>query len=141
MAKKTDPYLEHLSTVPLFRRCTTEELRAISRRATTLRFEPGRQLTREGSRGYEFFIIVSGKAKVTRDGAELAILGPGDFFGELALLDDEPRSATVTVETPMEALVIDSREFRSLLEEAPDLTYSILAGIAKRFRELDDRLL
>lgn len=77
---------------------------------------------------------------MTRGDTELATLGPGDFFGELALLDREPRTATVTVESPMDALVIDPREFRSLLEEAPELTFKLLAGLGKRFRELDDQL-
>lgn len=137
---KLDTHLERLSKVPLFSRCDKKELKAIAHRATELHFEPGRTLTREGSRGYEFFVIIDGKATVTRGGAELATLGPGDFFGELALLDREPRTATVTVDSPMDALVIDSREFRSLLEEAPDLTYNLLAGVAKRFRELDAQL-
>lgn len=137
---KLDAHLERLSKVPLFSRCDKKQLKAIAHRATELKFEPGRTLTREGSRGYEFFVIIDGKATVTRGDTEVATLGPGDFFGELALLDREPRTATVTVDSPMDALVIDSREFRSLLEEAPELTYSVLAGLAKRFRELDDQV-
>ncbi|MBW3665571.1 MAG: cyclic nucleotide-binding domain-containing protein [Actinobacteria bacterium] len=139
MARMRD-YLDHLAQVPLFSRCDKNELKAIARRATELRFEPGRQLVKEGRQGVEFFVIVSGKATVTRGGTEIASLGPGDFFGELALLDNEPRSASVTVDTPMEALVIDAREFRSLLEDAPQLTFKVLAGMARRIRDLDDRI-
>lgn len=137
---RLNAYLQHLAKVPLFSRCDKNELKAISRRVTELRFDPGRQLTREDGPGYEFFVIVSGKAKVTRGDTEVATLGPGDFFGEMSLLEKEPRTATVTVEEPMEALVIDGREFRSLLEEAPELTFKIMAGMAGRIRELDDQL-
>lgn len=70
----------------------------------------------------------------------MATLGPGDFFGEMALLEKAPRSATVTVEEPMVGLVIDAREFRTLLEEAPALSFKLMAGMAGRIRELDDRL-
>lgn len=136
---KLDAYLQHLAKVPLFSRCDKKELRAISRRATELRFDSGRQLTRENAHGNEFFVIVSGKAKVIRGDSEVATLGPGDFFGEMALLENAPRTATVTVEEPMEALVIDGREFRSLLEEAPELSFKLMAGMAARIRELDDR--
>lgn len=137
---KLNAYLEHLSRVPLFARCDKNELKAISRRVTELRFDPGRQFIRENAPGAEFFVIVSGKAKVTRGDAEVASLGSGDFFGEMALLENEPRTATVTVEEPMDALVIDPREFRSLLEEAPELTFKLMAGMARRIRELDQQL-
>lgn len=134
---KRDLYLEHLAKVPLFSLCSKRELAMIARRGTDVVVEAGRTLTREGSAGYEFFVIIDGKATVTREGREVAVLGPGDFFGELALLDRAPRNATVTATTRMELVVVSSREFRTLLEEAPTLTYKLLAAMAHRLRELD----
>ncbi len=137
--RKKDRYIEHLSRVPLFSACSKRELAMIARRATDLRFPPGRELVHAGDPGYEFFVIVEGKASVTRDGAEVAVLGAGDFFGEMALLRRAPRSATVTTESHLEALVVSVQEFRALLEEAPSLTYKLLAGLATRLHELETR--
>lgn len=134
---RRDLYLEHLARVPLFAMCSRRELGMIARRGTDVLAEPGRVLTREGAAGYEFFIILDGRATVTRGGREVAVLGPGDFFGELALLDRAPRNATVTATTTVELLVVSSREFRALLGEAPTLTSKLLAALAHRLRELD----
>lgn len=136
---KRDRYIEHLSQVPLFSACSKRELAMIARRATDLDIPAGRELVREGQPGYEFFVIVEGKGKVTRGDEEIAVLGPGEFFGEMALLRRAPRSATVTAATKMEALVVSVQEFRALLEEAPSLTYKVLAGLAARLHELETR--
>jgi CRP/FNR family transcriptional regulator, cyclic AMP receptor protein len=138
MAKR-NTYTEHLARVPIFSACTKRELELIARRGTDIVFDAGAQVVREGSQGYEFFVIVDGKASVSRAGRQVATLGPGDFFGELSLLDRTPRNATVTADTRLETVVVSSQEFRSLLEEAPGLTYKLLAGMARRLRDLDSR--
>ena len=88
----------------------------------------------EGAAGAEFFVILEGTAKVTRHGQEVATLGPGDFFGDLALLDRAPRNATITAETPMELVVLGQREFAGLIDEVPGFAHKLLAGLARRLR-------
>ena len=97
----------------------------------------GKVLASEGSAGSEFFVIVDGKARVTRRGKKIAELGPGSFFGELALLDRAPRNATIVAETPMEVLVLGQREFAALIDEVPGFAHKVLAGLARRLREAD----
>lgn len=89
--------------------------------------------------GSEFYVIVDGKATLTRGGREVAVLGPGNYFGELALLDGQKRDATVTTSTPADVLVVGVREFVSLLEDVPQLTRKLLAGMARRLHELDSQ--
>lgn len=136
---KRDKYLEHLQEVPMFSVCSKQELQMIARAGTDLVFAAGRTIVREDTAGYEFFVICDGKAIVSREGHDVATLGPGDFFGELALLHPGPRNATVTAETKVEAIVVSAQELRSLLEGAPGLTYKLLAGMAARLQELDRR--
>lgn len=134
---RTDGYLEHLARVPMFSACSDDELRAVARRSTDVTFPAGEVLLREGEPGYEAFVIVDGEVQVTRGGVEIAVLGPGEFFGELALLDRSPRSATVTTLTPTEAVVLTIQEFDALLEEAPSITRKLLQGLARRLAEVD----
>ena len=91
----------------------------------------------EGRIGMEFFIIVSGTAAVTRNGKKVATLGPGAHFGELALLDRRPRSASVVSETDMDVLVLSQRQFNGLLESVPTIARKMLAAMANRLREAD----
>lgn len=134
---KRDVYIQHLSAVPMFSTCSKKELTMVARRGTDLVAKPGRVLARQGATGHEFFIIRRGEAEVSRDGRTVAKLGPGDFFGELALLDRTPRDATVTAITELDVIVVSGREFRALLEEAPNLTFKLLAGMAHRLHELE----
>ena len=136
MAKR-DLYLEHLAKVPLFADCSRQELTMIARRGTDVTFSPGQTVVREGTPGYEFFVIVDGAAVVTRDGDEIAQLGPGDFFGEFALLHEAPRNATVAATGQLETIVVQSQEFGSLLREAPELARKVMAGMARRLQHLD----
>jgi CRP-like cAMP-binding protein len=135
-----DAYVNYLSQVPLFNACSKDELRRLSRRTTQIPIPEGHVLVREGDPGLEFFIVVDGQAKVTRRGRKVGELGPGGFFGELALLIDRPRNATVTAVTPMEAIVLTRREFTAALEEAPRMTRKILTGMATRLYEADARV-
>ncbi|HVL81664.1 MAG TPA: cyclic nucleotide-binding domain-containing protein, partial [Actinomycetota bacterium] len=94
----------------------------------------GTVLTREGSPGREAFVIAEGRASVTLDGRAMAELGPGAFFGEMALLDRGPRSATVEALTPMTLFVLDARSFSSLLAETPSVVRKMLQTVAVRLR-------
>lgn len=122
---KQDPYLAHLATVPLFGDCSERELAMIARRGTDVVVPAGRILVREGRPGYEFFVIIDGTVTVTRDGEHVTDLGPGAFFGELALLHDVPRNATVAATTEVEILVVQSQELRTLLTEVPNLARAL----------------
>lgn len=133
-------YLEHLLRVPLFSNCTKQELRALARRTTDIPIEAGQVLVNEGELGYEFFVIISGRAKVTRAGRKVGELGVGDFFGELALLDKAPRNASVTAVTPMEAIVLTRADFDAAIGEAPGMTRKVMMGMAHRLRVLDKRV-
>src|SRR5207248_1550843 len=104
---RKDFYLARLAEVPMFQACSKRDLTIIGRRAEPLTFEPGQVLVREGTRGREVFVLVDGKATVTRGGVDVAELGPGDYFGELAVLDPGPRDATVAATTRGEAVIID----------------------------------
>jgi len=137
---RRDQYLKHLSEVPMFRALSKRDLGLVARLAEDYKVAAGQVLTREGKRESQFYFIVDGKAKVTRGKRTVATLGPGDYFGELALLDPGPRNATVTAQTDMEVLELGSREFGGLLEEVPTIARKLLAGLARRLHEADARL-
>jgi CRP/FNR family cyclic AMP-dependent transcriptional regulator len=130
-------YLEHLGRIPLFRSCNKKELSIIAKSVDELTVAAGRVLTSEGAAAREAFVIVDGEASVTIDGSEIAKLGPGDHFGELALLDGGPRTATVTAITDLTVVVVDQRSFFALLDEVPGLSRKILATLAAIIRDLN----
>ena len=108
---------ELLEDVGLFSRCTTRQRRTVARHAQIAELPAGTDLVREGEPGDALFVILDGDAVVRRDGTELNRVGPGAYFGELAVIDGEPRSATVTAETDVRVAVIGIRMFRTLLRE------------------------
>lgn len=130
-----------LARIPIFSECTRKELKAISKLVTPVEVKAGKELTREGEPGREFMIIASGTATVSRDGRKVATLGPGDFFGELAVLAGVPRTATVTADTDMVVEAMNRMEFSSLLDESPSLAKTILLGAVKRLYENDTKSL
>lgn len=134
---KKDAKIERLGQVPMFSACSRKDLGLIARYADELSVDAGQQLIGEGETGREFYVIVEGKASVTRKGREIATLGPGSYFGELSLLDGQRRDATVKTTTPADLLVIGTREFVTLLEDIPQITRKLLAGMARRLHELD----
>lgn len=136
MARK-DEFTKHLAEVPLFSACSSKDLAQVAKRAEDVRVEAGKVLVSEGSAGAEFFVILEGTAKVSRHGQDVATLGTGDFFGDLALLDRAPRNATVTADTPMELVVLGQREFSALIDEVPGFAHKLLAGLARRLRSYD----
>ena len=123
----------------MFSGCSSSELRKIRGSLDQVTVPAGKVLVEEGRIGTEFFLIVSGTAAVTREGKKVATLGAGSYFGELALLDRKPRSASVVSETDMDLLVLSQRQFNSLLESVPTISRKMLAAMANRLREADAR--
>jgi len=126
-----------LADVILFSGCDKKEIDQIASLATEVEIPNGTVLAREGELGREFYVILDGKATVGIEGKEVATLGPGDFFGEMALLDQGPRVATVTVAEDMEVAVLDPREFITLLDEHPAVARKVLKVMAHRLREAE----
>ena len=131
-AKET---MSALAQQPVFARCNKKELEAVAKIGTPIVIEPGYVLTREGRRGYEFFVILEGSASCTIEGERVGTMSEGDFFGEVALLDGGTRSATVVAETGMKVIVIDSREFSGMLGDAPSAARQIMTTLASRLRK------
>ncbi len=134
-----DTFVDHLARVPLFSACSNKDLRLVAKRAEDLKVDAGKQLVTEGDTGTEFFVIVDGNATVKRHGQKVAEIGPGDFFGDLALLDRAPRNATITADTTMELLVLGQREFAGLIDDVPEFAHKLLAGLARRLRQADSQ--
>jgi CRP-like cAMP-binding protein len=126
-----------LSDIWLFSACSGRELRTLRRAAEEVEVPAGRVLCEEGTIGREFFFILRGTASVRRGNRRVTTLGPSDYFGELALLDRRPRSATVESETDMRLLVLGQRQFNGVLEAIPSLSRKLLAAMATRLREAD----
>ena len=126
-----------LSKIWLFSACSAKDLRTIRKALEEVTVPPERVLVEEGTIGREFFLIVDGQASVRRNGRRIATLGPGQYFGELALLDRRPRSATVISETEMLLLVLGQRQFNGVLDAVPSLSRKLLSAMATRLRESD----
>jgi CRP/FNR family transcriptional regulator, cyclic AMP receptor protein len=137
MARRRDPKLERLSQIQLFSACSKGDLSRIAGVAEEIEVPAGRVLIRQGDRGKEAFVIYEGRAKATIRGKGSAKLGPGECFGEMALLHSAPRSATVTAESDMRLLVIGSREFSALIEDVPAVARRVMAALAERVREAE----
>jgi CRP/FNR family cyclic AMP-dependent transcriptional regulator len=132
-----DPKIEMLRQVPLFGSCRSGSLERIATLADEIDVPPGKVLMRQGGIGHEFFIIVSGEVAVERDGRLIRTLGPGDFLGEIALVDDQPRSATATATQASRLLVVGHNAFHSLLDEFPAIQLEVLQALARRVRHLE----
>jgi CRP/FNR family cyclic AMP-dependent transcriptional regulator len=135
--KNKDAKIRLLSRVSLFSACSRGELGMIASLVEQLEVPEGKVLAREGDPGWEFFVVCEGKAKATKRGRKVASFGRGSFFGEMSLLDDGPRSATVTAETDMQLLVLNSRSFSSLISESPSVSRKLLRGMAERLRNAE----
>jgi CRP-like cAMP-binding protein len=131
---RTEATVDLLKTVPLFADLSKSELRLVATITKPLDYEPGAPVVTEGERTGRFFVIVAGDAEVLVNGRFVRRLGPGDFFGELALLDDEPRSATVAAMNEMATLSIAAFNFRSLLKSNASITYKVLLALCQRLR-------
>lgn len=122
---------------PLFASCTRRERRAVGQLGTGLVVEAGTMLTPEGRSGHEFFVVEGGEASCSVRGVTKARFRRGDFFGEMALLDGGPRTATVVAETPMELVVFGATEFRAMLEASAGVRHRLLIEMAARLRAVD----
>jgi len=124
--------IDLIRRVPLFARCSKPELKEIAMLADEIDLRAGKELTRQGALGREFFVLLEGTADVKKDNRKVNTLGPGDFFGEIALVSREPRTATVISTSPVRALVITDRAFKALLKDVPSLSTKLLASLAAR---------
>jgi CRP-like cAMP-binding protein len=136
---KKDSHVRFLQDVWLFERCSHAELVDIAAAATPVDVPAGQVLAHEGEEGREFFILLHGEAEATRNGTRVATLKPGSFFGEMSLLDREPRSATITTSAPCELLVLTREAFTGIVNTMPTVDRKMLAVLASRIRDLEDR--
>jgi len=139
MARTKDPKPELIATVPLFAGFNRREIEALGRLMDEIDVKEGRVLTREGASGREFFIVVSGSVRVERKGRKVNELGPGDFLGEIALIDHGPRTATVIASEPCRLMVLDIGGFRTLVSKYPTVQGKIMRALAERLREAQPR--
>lgn len=130
-------HLEFLKAVPLFSGCSQAELRHIARLGTPVEAEEGASLTTRGEPGREFFLVLDGTASCRVGTKEVARFARGAYFGELALLNGGRRTADVVAVTPMELLVLDAREFRSMLTTTPSIGVKMLGNLAERLTVVD----
>jgi CRP-like cAMP-binding protein len=127
-----DAKTDLLKNVPLFAGCSKSELQRIASLADELDLGEGATLIREGERGREFIVVAEGTVRVTKQGKTVRDLGAGDFIGEIALVADVPRTATVTATSPVRLLVVTDRAFRGLLEEMPSIAKKVLQSLGER---------
>ena len=129
---RRDAKVELLKKVPLFADCSKAELRELAKSADELDLREGTVLTREGRPGREFFVLIDGTVEVTQKGKKVAELKGGDWLGEIALLTDKPRTATVTASSPVDVLVITDRRFRNVVESMPSIAIKVLGRVSER---------
>jgi len=128
---------ELLARVPLFEGLSKKQLSRVPSLMTSLELPSGKVLARQGEAGHEFVILLEGEVEVVRDDKVIAVRGPGDYIGEIALLDNRPRTATVTAKTNVVVEVLNRVEFASLLANTPEISSQIMATMAQRLAELD----
>jgi CRP/FNR family cyclic AMP-dependent transcriptional regulator len=130
-----DTKVQALKRVPLFDGLSRKELAQLAKVSEDLEVEPGKVLCKEGETGHEFFVIVDGNVNVTRNGRRVATRDGGDFVGEIALVEEMPRTATVTAETPVRLFVLTRKDFRHLLDQQPAVERKVLRALARRLAE------
>jgi CRP/FNR family transcriptional regulator, cyclic AMP receptor protein len=132
VALRRDAKVELLKRVPLFADCSKSELRALARSTDEIDLREGTVMTREGRPGREFFVLIEGTARVTKDGQEVAELKGGDWFGEIALITNRPRTATVTATSAVDVLVLTDRRFRTAVQTMPTIALKVLSSVGER---------
>jgi len=130
-----DPRVARLKAVPLFAHCNAKQIQFIATQVEDMDFAAGRVLCTEGQSGGDFFVLLSGAADVTRKGRRIARMAPGDFFGEIAVIDGGPRTATVTTTEPSRCLVLGPRQFQNVLHQDTDIAHSVMKALTLRVRE------
>jgi CRP/FNR family cyclic AMP-dependent transcriptional regulator len=131
-----DKKVQALKRAPLFEDLSRKELVELARLSDDLEVPAGQVLCKEGDRGREFFVLVEGKVEVARKGRRVATLGGGDFVGEISLLEESPRTATVTTKTPVRFFVLTPRDFRRVVDDYPSVERKVLRALARRVLEL-----
>lgn len=132
-----DLYIARLKAVPLFGHMAKRELDLLVRQADHLRYPARHQVIKQGTPGEEFWLVIEGNLVVERAGTTVATLGPGDWFGELSVIDAGPRDATITSTTSVELMVIGRRQFWGALQGSPTLMRKVIVGLARRLHEMD----
>jgi CRP-like cAMP-binding protein len=127
-----DTKVDALRQCPLFAELSRDELQELAKTTEDLEVEEGKVLCRQGEPAQEFFVIIEGDAEATKDGESLRMMGPGDFFGEIGLIEDIPRTATVTAATPLRFFVLTRQSFWGMLDRMPGVERKILRALAKR---------
>jgi len=133
-----DPKIEHLRSIPIFARCGPGDLQRVAQLVDEVELADGHVIMREGEPASEMYIVVEGQARADKDGRTLFTFGPGAVFGEMSLIAEGPRTATVTAEGPLRAFVVAHREFHSLMEAYPEFRMRILEGLAAKVRRLEE---
>lgn len=131
---------EFLARVPIFSNCTPDEIAAITAVAQPSFFQPGQIIVTQGTPGQAFYLIIAGRVEILRDGHSLGAFGTGDFFGEMALLDQAPRSATIKAIEQTECLMLSSWDFKAQLEKYPSIAVKLLEVLSRRLRVADERI-
>jgi CRP/FNR family cyclic AMP-dependent transcriptional regulator len=133
-----DPKIEHLRSIPIFSACGPGDLQRVAQLVDEVDIADGKVIMREGESGTEMYIIVSGKARAEKGGRLINEFGPGAVFGEMSLISEGARTATVTADGPLVAFVVAHREFHSLMDTHPEFRMRILEGLAAKVRRLEE---
>jgi CRP/FNR family cyclic AMP-dependent transcriptional regulator len=134
----SDAKLDLLRRIPLFMGLDRHQIERLGQLAEEVDVPAGKMLIRQGDSGGDLMVLASGQVAVVRDGGHIRTLGPGDFFGEIALIDGGLRTATITTEEPSRLVVLGRREFHAVMDEFPEVASRILATMADRIRSLDE---
>ena len=134
----SDAKVEALRRAPLFEGLSRKELEQLATLADDLEVPSGKVLTRQGDTGREFFVLMDGEVEIERDGESLGRRGAGDFIGEISILEDMPRTATVTAITQVRLFVLTAQNFRSVVEDLPEVENKVLRTLARRLAEMSD---
>jgi CRP-like cAMP-binding protein len=126
-----------LASVPLFEGLSKKQLKRLGDITEVAKFMPQATVIKQGDPGDSLYVITSGEAKVVANGRTIHRLLPGDHFGEISLIDGEPRSATVVSDTPLEMFMVTTKDFNRVLKEHPDIAIAILEGMARSIRRVD----
>ena len=130
-----DARIAKLKQVPLFAHCNNKQMEFIATQVEDMDFPAGRILCNEGQSGGDFFMLLTGAADVTRKGKPIATMVPGDFFGEIAIVDGGPRTATVTTTEPCRCLVLGPAQFQNVVHQNVDIAHSVMKALTLRLRE------
>jgi len=128
---------ESLKSIPLFSRLSRRDLSRLAKETHEYTYESGKVLTTKGRGGVGFFVILDGKARVEVEGRRPKILGAGDYFGEMSLIDDGPRSAVVTADTDLRCLILLQMQFRDFVNQHPEVAWALLEAMVQRIRQLE----